>query len=309
MKTVLIHKMRAGLGEIFSSWYSLINIALVQKSKGHKVQLVVDCSDCQDRYLNSETVKLFFDLYTFRKLYFDDIIIPDTSYDNVIDIGWPNTTEYRFGIQSNDLQGLEHLYELTADRIYSLHDNSIIYPNLVTSFVKEYYTNFIKANNIEVNNAHHIRVIDGYERTDEALPIVELVLPNLNDGDLVVSNSSEIKRIVKENTDKKVIEYDNPIEEILTNHFNRYPIDRFPNDLLLIKTLMAYTEMKLLGTAKHFYRYSIYPNYNSGFLVFPAINKVEITYKLIPREYIPGPWIGDALRDPADAKKWERLYP
>lgn len=295
METVLVHKMDAGLGEIFASWLSLINIAIKQKQKGHKVLLIIDCSKSKKRYLNARTIQLFFD---FDKLnnYFDVITVTDDETVHDFTNVFPNFENPQFGVITDDSSDIEYYFELNANRIVNTNTDGIIYPNLVTMLVSTYYDNFVKSNNINVNNVHHIRVIDGYERIDEAKPIADLVIPNLKDGDLVLSSSNAIKKVIKDNSDKQTIEYENPIEDTLSNHFTFHG-EYLPDDLMFMKTLMAYIEMRLIGESKHFYRYSVYRDYWSAFLLFGAINKVESTYTLIPREYIDGPWIKDYCSD------------
>ncbi len=280
--TVLVHKMTAGLGEIFASWYSLINIAKVQRKKGHRVELIIDCTNALLRYFPEESIKLFFDLHKLQKLYFDDITIAPGE----VNVGAFKQIGNMYAIKSDDLSGLDNYYELTPDFFLRHGRYDAIFPNVVTEFVSSYVENYIKANNLIYNNAHHIRVIDGHENETEALEIAKIVTPNLLDGDLVLSNSSTIKRVIKENTNKTLVEYNNPVEKLISNHYLILP-DNVPKDLIFHKTILTYMEMILLTKCKHFHKYTIYNHEHwSAFLIHNAISTTDYTTYQIPSKTI-----------------------
>jgi hypothetical protein len=274
--------MTAGLGEIFASWYSLINIAKVQRKKGHRVELIIDCTNALLRYYPEESIRLFFDLHKLQKLYFDEITVSTGE----VNVGAFKQIGDMYAIKSNDLSDLEKYYWLTPHDSLKNGLYDAIFPNVVTEFVSSYVENYIKANNLIYNNAHHIRVIDGHENEAEALEIAKIVTPNLQDGDLVLSNSSTIKRVIKENTNKTLVEYNNPSEKLLSNHYLFLP-SNVPKDLIFHKTILTYMEMILLTKCKHFHRYTIYTDAHwSAFLIHNAINGTNCTSYQIPSKTI-----------------------
>jgi hypothetical protein len=202
-----------------------------------------------------------------------------------------------YGINSEDLTLLDNYYLLTSEQIIRKDKRDAIFPNIVTNFVNSYVENFIKANRLLYNNTHHIRIIDGYEREEEALKIANLVLPNLQDSDLVLSNSTTIKKVINENSKKKLVQFIGPTEDLLSNHYMYVP-HNVPKDIRFSKTVSAYLEMILLSRGNHFHKYTIYDNNHwSAFLIHTAINQPNYTEYQIPRDLIEGIWNNGHLED------------
>ena len=294
MKTILLHKMCAGLGEIFHSWYTLINIARVQKQRGHRIELIIDYSHQLDRYFPSGTLDLFFDLHKLQREYFDEITISETP------VTIPNPTMNwgeNWMLKTEDDKGLSEFYLLSAEALIREGKRTAEFPEIVTDFVKNYVDNIIKVYNLQINQAHHVRIIDGYEREHEVSKIVDLILPNLEDNDIVLSNSSIVKKAVKERSDKRLLSVDNPIEGILSNHFTKHP-SGVPKDLLFTKTLYTYLDMILLTKGKHFHKYTVYDdNFWSSFLFHTALVQPNFTEHQIPKDLIKGNWNNGHLAD------------
>ena len=294
MKTVLLHKMCAGLGEVFHSWYTLINIARVQKQKGHHIELIIDYSHQLDRYFPPGTLDLFFDLDKLQREYFDEIIISETpvELDNPT-MNWGNN----WMLKTEDETGLSEFYLLSAEALVREGRRTAVFPEITTEFARNYVDNIIKVHNLEINQAHHIRLIDGYEREQEVSKIVDLVLPNLEDNDIVLSNSSIVKKAVKERSDKKLLSIHNPVEGILSNHFTILPRE-VPKDLQFVKTLYTYLDMIVLTKGKHFHKYTIYDdNFWSSFLFYTALKQPNYTEHQISKDLIQGTWINSHLAD------------
>lgn len=273
--------MKAGLGEIISSWLSLVNIAAVQKRKGHKVELIVQCT--QVSYFDYNSVKLFFNLHTLKK-YFDEIKFTDKVYEGKLT--YINGDKYE--IFTTDSTGIEHLYDLSANKLWHTVDLKLIIPDLPSAIIKD----LIRIYDTEINNLHHVRVLDGFERSKDIDNVVQLVSPKLEDGDLILTNSSLLKSRLFESTPKTVKILSHPIEKQISNHYlsNTSVI---PVDLLFLKGAFAFVEMVIGSKAKHLHRWTIYENQVSAFLIFNILEKTPHTEHIIPKETFTEDWMAE----------------
>ena len=297
MHTTLVHGMTAGLGEIYASWISILSIAKIQREKGHRVTLIIDCS--KSSYLKADAIPVFYDMHLLRSKYFHDIVLTDSKVNMRFNYVHNNG---RWSMVTTDMEGLEPYFWLDAHGLsQNPRPDHLEYPAVTSTLVNKY----IELSSFEFNNVHHIRLLDGWEREESTEKVAEFILPQIQDNDLILSNSKLVKDFIKQKTDKKVLFNNNPIEDTITNHFAGGTDNPTPVDLLFLKKLYAYMEMLQAAKGKHLYKYSVYRNQWSAFLFFAQLENTPHTVVDIPEEFFDEEWRNPAYKNDS---KWLAEY-
>jgi len=278
MEVYFIHHMKTGLGEIFSSWLSIININNLLRKEGYKTHLLIECNKLCG-YFSVETIFTF-----FNKAYLSDIF---------------SSIEINNKVNKNKL----YLYKKTPqleDPMYSIYSTQDFLPNKIEKYLNlkanEVYKKkmlltlgpLVRSNVIPLElpnhpfSVHHVRAVDQMESLSIAKLLFNKIKPFLKDGDYILSNSRTIKDYISDNTDLE-------LNFLSSSKVSNHPYTNMPEISIDTKTdslLQAYKEMVIASNAKKLYLYSAWDTVSS-FLILSSIKQIPFSHKHIKEMLSP----------------------
>lgn len=286
MIAIFQHNIKAGLGEIVTCIYEMIEVSKLLKNIGYTnilyINIIKNGGPC---YFSEDNIFSFFNRNEIEK-YFDNIEFNHIS-EKIINLQFipkniniygsvPNKEFWDLFLENSNID-----FDL-SDYLY-LNDRNIVpnYYDILNSNIIEKYIKVKKENYVSI----HYRVVDGYD-CEETYDYYENEIKNIintNNLIFVCSNSYGFKKYIKSFNYDNVFMYDSPLENIYGNHYTNL-LQLNENDKMII-TETALIEMLILSQSNFNYLFSLW-NIISSFVFLSNAKKVPKKLYLIPKELL-----------------------